>query len=89
MKKTFRLKDGHPDMIRLDAAFEMLEKAGVSFEFGDFRTLVTIGENKYELWEVEKRYIPPRDIPMLLDYKLTFEREVDAKATAPNAPKEG
>lgn len=82
MRKRFKLKDDHPFMERVRAAFEAMEDEGVRvYNHGSVLTVVDLlSKEEYELRDLEDNLggnsPSPDSIPPFFDYKLTYEKEV-------------
>lgn len=72
--KTYRLKDNHPVVQKVDAIFQLAQELGISFRYSRAGyMMVDQGDNSFYLNDMHTNN-PVESIPAITEYTLTYEK---------------
>ena len=72
-----RIRDHHIDKVKFDKVVNYAQEMGVLFTFYGHKTIVSINGTEYDLEDVDSGD-QVSEFPPIMDYKLTYEKVVDA-----------
>ena len=67
----YKLKDNHPDKIRIDEACNFLLEKGITFGRGT----VTVDNNVYRILDLESDWPPINCFPPSFDYRVILDTD--------------
>lgn len=69
----YRLKDEHPDALKVQQVCQLMDDLKVSFTSYGCRSFVTVGDKEYYLEDVDDNSAV-QDFPPFSEYKLCYEK---------------